>query len=187
MLKVFDQHPRTFASHEPEKLLADDLRVALERTPGPEVSKKFIHDLFACRGLRAMRKRPIMRKSYRSETAHALRLSYIYGMSAVQPYAPFNAVTEKTPVPDLADLAEATFVSKCVSLEFTMPRIIRDVPDVKFIYLLRHPCGQISSHMKGLKAGKMHQHFLPPRSEMDRLFRLRQAHRGICRGRFHPA
>lgn len=174
MSKVFDQHPRTFSYHEPEKLLPGPLRQRLYHNSDTEVVAEFINGVFACRGLRAMRKRPIVAKTYRSDMAHLLRKGYIYGLSAAETALPSaligGLVNERTSVPDMGDLSDATLVAKCVSLEFTLPKILAEERDVKFIYIVRHPCGQIHSHMNGIKAGKMYQHYLPPRSEMKKLF-----------------
>ena len=41
---------------------------------------------------------------------------------------------------------------------------------MKVIYLVRHACGQVHSHMRGLEAGKMSRSYLPPRPDMGRLF-----------------
>ena len=64
LMKTFDHHPHVFAIYEPEALEPDPDRTDQD----PEA---YVDRLFACRRLRAMRRRPLLRKAYRSAPAHA--------------------------------------------------------------------------------------------------------------------
>ena len=169
--KTFDQHPNVFASFEPESLVEHALKKRLRDEDDDAAARDYVDALFSCRGLRAMRKRPILKKPYRSGPAHVLRLSYIYAMSLLGKVLPFaERRILAWPVPELANLDGVTRVVKSVSQQYELARLVRVAPDMKVIYLVRHPCGQVYSHMRGLLSGKMFENYLPPRSDMQRLF-----------------
>lgn len=173
--KTFDQHPSVFSSFEPERLIDPGLKRRLSDPTDTTAVGDYIAAIFSCRGLRAMRKRPILRKSYRTEAAHLVRLGFIYGMSAPGKFSQqLRRRVEYMAVPDLADLRSAVHVVKSVSQQYELPRIARESPALKVIYLVRHPCAQVSSHMRGLEAGKMSESYLPPREDMNRLYEFKK-------------
>lgn len=169
-LKTFDHHPYVFASHEPELVLDPDIRAKLE-SDDPADARLYTKALYACRGLRAMRKRPIRKKPYQSIPSYTLRSAYILGLAAIgRAGFGMDRVVNTIPVPDLANLDDVAHVVKTVSLQYNLAKIASSCPDVRIVYIIRHPCGQVHSHLKGIENRKMNNLYLPRKIEMQRLF-----------------
>ncbi|MEM9843167.1 MAG: sulfotransferase [Pseudomonadota bacterium] len=162
--KVFDHHPGVLAIHEPDLVYRFN-DVITDQTVG-EMAEKY----FGRRPLRAMRKRPILRKPYRSAAAHRLRNTYMYGASMVSALLP----EEKRPfvqVPDFTGTpGPSHLVVKTVTRQSFAPDFAQSNPDMKVIYVVRHPCGYVASQSKGMNSGKMTPVYLPPRNELARLY-----------------
>ena len=170
-LKTFDHHPHVFASHEPEQVLMSRTLYKNIFSDDPAKLRTLADGLFNTRGLRAMRRRPIRRKAYRTGAAHVARLAYIYGLSVLgQVHPRLERLLRKVPVPDLADLSNATQVIKTVSMEAGMEKVARLYDDVRFVYIVRHPCGYVASVLNGMDSRHMGITFLPPRPLMKELF-----------------
>lgn len=169
--KTFDHHPGVFASFEPEAMVSEPL---MPHTPAAEdltALDEYVEGVFSSQALRAMRKRPILAKEYRSRMAHLLRLGMIYGASSLEKLVPFlEKSIQKAPIPDLANRPDLVQVAKCVSGQYQLPSIAARNPNLKVIYIIRHPCGQTFSHMNGLKKGRMHKNYLPLRPDLERMF-----------------
>ena len=166
--KTFDQHPEVFASHEP------DLEMVWDRdypVTDPDLAVPYVDSLFASRGLRSMRKRPLMPKAYRGQAAYMARNTLMMALSLPEKVMPGLARTmARVPVPDLADLSTATRVVKTVTLQNAIPVLAARNPDLKIIYIVRHPCGFVQSMLTGVDQGKMPELFLPPREDMGRMY-----------------
>ena len=168
LMKIFDHHPMVFASHEPEVFIPRPDFADLSPQAAKELAEGYLDRLFTSRPLRAMRKRPIRRKAYRSGVAHELRRGLLYGLSAADRV--LKGKWAGAPVPDLASLDHATQVVKCVSHQMVLDQVMAHAPDVKVIFLIRHPCGNVFSNLTGQSIDAMHGHFLPARAELARLF-----------------
>ncbi|MEM8698155.1 MAG: sulfotransferase, partial [Pseudomonadota bacterium] len=173
LMKIFDHHPMVFASHEPERFVpAPRLEEAVDGTEEAAAARAYLDTLLAARPLRSMRKRPIRRKAYRSRMGHELRRGLLYGLSALERVLPGDAPLSAVEVPDLADLSRAAMVVKSVSHQWLLDRVMPHVPDVRLIYLIRHPCGNVHSNLQGQSLSAMQQQYLPARADLDRLYRF---------------
>lgn len=162
--KVFDHHPSVLAIHEPD-LVYRFGDVITDQTVS-EMAEKY----FGRRPLRAMRKRPILRKPYRNAAAHYLRNSYIYGASVVstllpKTQRPFVQVPDFTSPPGPSHIVVKTVTRQSFAPDFALSN-----PDMKVIYIVRHPCGYVASQSKGMQSGKMPSVFLPQREELARIY-----------------
>lgn len=166
LLKIFDMHEETFCSHEPELVFKSDLNLIPDVHAHPldrETVREYLDFLFRIRPLRAMRKRPILRKAYRSEIGHRLRIASAVGLTLAERGLPFAAERiQQARVPDFANTSDATLVVKSVAQQLLIPHFLKQNPDVKIIYVMRHPCGNIASLQRGIEIGKMSYHYLPP-------------------------
>jgi hypothetical protein len=169
LMKIFDHHPAVHALYEPENLLP---RSALGPSPDTAAYVRYCEALFACRGHRAVRSRPILPKIHRTPPAHWARLAVIYGLALLMRAAPaLKSSIGRTPVPDFADLSSSPRVVKLVSALDATEGLVASNPSVRFVFIIRHPCGQILSNSRGVEIGKMRPGlFLPPRRLMDRLY-----------------
>lgn len=162
--KVFDQHPDVLAIFEP------DLVLGRQPVSTREEIREVIEKFFACRHLRAMRRRPIMRKPYRSHAAHQARKGLIYGLSGmVFVFPSFMNLISGLRIPDLGDTSRVTMVAKTVSRERLIGEFAQADPDMKVIYVIRHPCGYVASQRAGVRSGKMRRVYLPDRRLLARV------------------
>lgn len=185
-MKIFDHHPMVFASHEPERFVAKP-KFRTDQTDDDQAreARTYIEALFAARPLRAMRKRPIRRKAYRSRLGHEMRRGVLYGLTAAERLASRGrANLAGLSVPDFADLSSATMVVKSVSHQLLLDRIIPHAPEVKLIFLVRHPCGNVHSNLQGQSRAAMSQQFLPPRADLARLYAFDHPAEGLSEADF---
>ncbi|MBY8978156.1 sulfotransferase [Rhodobacteraceae bacterium NNCM2] len=169
LMKIFDHHPMVFAAHEPEVFLP----LPGERDgPDPAAACGYADALFSARPLRAMRKRPVMRKAYRGALAHSLRLGLMYAASAAALLPGQRRRMLGWQVPDLADTAAGgvTHVVKSVSHHVMLPRLAAHAPSVRILYLLRHPCANVFSSLRGQELNKYRALYLPSRDGMAALY-----------------
>lgn len=177
LLKIFDQHPGVFSVHEPELLLKSNMlprdRDEMTQSEIDDWARTYSERLFATRALRAVRRRPLVRKTFHSTLSHWARLSMIYGLSAIEkfPLLPTRFVSG-APIPTFADLRQIPLVVKGVRGQMVLPDVARNRPDVRFILIVRHPCGNALSAVRGYECGKMPKNFLPRRSLWMDLFDL---------------
>lgn len=161
--KVFDHHPDVLAIHEP------DLVYRFEEEISDRTVAEMAESYFTKRPLRAMRKRPILKKPYRNAALHHLRCAYMYGASAVSACLP----AERRPfiqVPDFISKTPTHTVVKTVTRQSLSPNFARSNPDMKLVYVIRHPCGYVASQTKGMHSGKMTPVYLPPRDELGKIY-----------------
>jgi hypothetical protein len=186
-MKMFDHHPDVMSLHEPEARLTDKPAPALD---GPsydsEVLRRFSDRIFESRDLRAVRKRPILRKNYRSEAKHLLRVGYIYGASAVERVAEGIGVHWQLGVPEMADRPPTHRIVKCVSSVYPLDALIHENPQTRFICIIRHPCGTVLSSQRGQKLKKYARAFLPERRLLSRYFDFENLGRDLTEEQFTP-
>ena len=119
LLKIFDHHPEVLALHEPELVLGKSMHRLVAHTTtstrgfaSRDLERARRALLFSSRPLRAVRRRPILRKDTRSGPAHAARNLLIYGLSALERAAP-KAVSQAlraVSIPDLGHMPKYTVV-----------------------------------------------------------------------------
>lgn len=169
LMKIFDHHPRTMCSHEPEHF------IDIEALRGQEIDKatldSYVAELFASRALRSMRVRPIVEKSNRFKLAHWVRLGMMFGLLACEKLLKTkNERFERINVPDLCHAGFDFFVAKTVAHYFIMKQIVAKCPEMKMIYIIRHPCGYAGSHKRGIAIGKMKPEIMPDQGDLDQVF-----------------
>ena len=165
LMKILDHHPASLTSHEPEGFVSALKGDALGSVGAIQA---YIDALFDQRALRAMRKRPILRKDYRHALAHRARVGMLYGLSGLsRAVRPLAKRINRVQIPDLAQGRIGFHVVKCVSHTQAIPSLLEHGQDFKCIFIIRHPCGQIHSMLKGGRSGKMPgRYFLPDRDMM---------------------
>lgn len=171
LMKIFDHHPTVHALHEPEARLPgkpkpplDDLRY------DDDDLRDYTRRLFEANDLRTMRKRPIMTKAFRSQLQHNMRLGLIYGASGLEIGLQKLGLNPHLTVPDMQRTNPSHRVIKCVASPYPIDRVIRANPDVKFVFIIRHPCGTVLSSRRGQTSGKYSTAWLPQRSLLWRYF-----------------
>lgn len=153
--KIFDSHPDTLYRHEPDK----DLRVAGVPLVFPVERMEECRDLLDAFLLRALANRspgvtaklPAFSKSYRSPARHLARTALSYLAKAVP-----GRLANRVRVPDLIDPGRPAprLVLKSINALGRAGALARLLPEARILLLLRHPCGQIASTLRGHAAHK---------------------------------
>ena len=178
--KIFDSHPGTLYLHEPDKLVRlSEIPIVLPVDQmGDRIDEieKLVDPVLANRSPEVNGKRPFFPKSYRSGAREWLRR----GLLAVTWALPRRQAL-RVQIPDLIDPGAPAprIVWKSISSVGRLGALARVLPRPRSLLLVRHPCGQIASILRGHAAGKF-GHALP--SEQ---YRVLEALVNTERGRAH--
>src|SRR5690606_23603517 len=109
--------------------------------------------LMRVRTLKSAGSLPSFPKSYLGPVRSALRTGWSYGARGVERIVGRRGWIA---VPDFFDLdrrPRARFVMKSVDSMGRLNLFTRALPDAKTIVVVRHPCGQVASVMRGIESG----------------------------------
>ena len=138
LAKIFDSHPDVIYRHEPDEIVA--ARNSITADMARWVCQ---HDP------RTAGKRPFFRKSWQPGPARLVHTALAYaGAAAIQIGLP------AWPIPDLGDTIRAQMVIKSVRLSAAIGDFARAYPRGRALLILRHPCGQVDSVLRGASAGR---------------------------------
>jgi hypothetical protein len=141
--KIFDSHPDVLYRFEPDWFDPDEVAA----------NNALIRVNMACwlanRDPRASGKRPFFAKSWQTAPARLLRATLIYAEAAAT-----RIGLPSWPAPDLGATARARGVVKSVKLRDGLGAFARACPDGRAVLILRHPCGQVASLVRGTRDGR---------------------------------
>jgi hypothetical protein len=165
--KVFDSHPDVLYLHEPDIVDRglDLLPIWFEEMPNAlqiEAARSYLHRLITARTPRATGTRPYFQKRYRDGAKATYRRSLIYLAKGLERVG-FDRCSQRVHIPDLSARGRPKrCVIKSVSALGRAEAFIRAADDaLQPILLIRHPCGYVSSHLRGNALGVMEPHPLP--------------------------
>jgi sulfotransferase family protein len=141
--KIFDSHPDTIYRFEPDWFDPDDVVASQDRI------RENMTRWIANRDPRSAGKRPFFPKSWQSAPARHVRACLIYAEAAAT-----RIGLPAWPVPDLGVMSRARAVVKSVRLRKAIGAFAGACPDGRAVLILRHPCGQIASLMRGTRDGR---------------------------------
>jgi hypothetical protein len=137
LAKILDSHPDVLYRHEPDEAVppsgsieADMARWVGQRDP------------------RTAGKRPFFAKSWRTGAARLVRTGLVYAGAAAS-----RIGLPAWPIPDLGAIGRARVVVKSVRLSAGLGEFARAYPEGRAVLILRHPCGQVASVMRGTRSG----------------------------------
>lgn len=148
LAKIVDSHPDVLYRHEPDEVVP------------PLVTADPARQMAAwarARALRSSVKRPMFRKSFLPPSRAAMRTGVAHLLGAASRLPGVAGVAKRLPVPDLlsrASMARLRLALKLVN--WNSAPIARALPGTRHLFILRHPCGQIASIMRGLKQRRFH-------------------------------
>lgn len=164
MGKIFDSHPDTLYLHEPDKHIhLRDVPMLLPAEPCQELDE-LLRQVLANRSPGVTGKLPAFTKSYRSGARHLARNAVGYAARALP-----RRFADRVRVPDLVDpgARPPRLVWKSINSAGRLGALARRLPGARCLLLLRHPCGQIASVLRGYSSGTVRG--LPPPSEQYRV------------------
>jgi hypothetical protein len=145
LAKIIDSHPDVIYRHEPDETLPAPSPLTVEATRG--LLPTWIADCSA----RTVTKRPFFRKSWQSNPARLLRTCLAFGVSAASHMPRPVRLLAKLPIPDLASRPVPRVALKSVRLAEAAAVVAGALPASRTVLILRHPCGQVASVMRGAR------------------------------------
>lgn len=160
LAKLFDSHPDLLYLHEPDitDRGTDLLPYWFERAPSVreiENARQFLARLTRRRAPRTVGIQPFFKKSYRDNVAEMTRLSLIYATKLLEKSgAAF--VSDRIEIPDFVKRASRPRLAiKSVSALGRAEVFLAAEPSIAPVLLIRHPCGFVSSMLRGKSLGLM--------------------------------
>jgi hypothetical protein len=159
LAKLFDSHPDLLYLHEPD--ITDrgtgQLPFWFDRAPSPhqiEAAKRYLNRLTTRRASRTVGIHPFFAKNYRGRLREVARLSLIYGSKVLE--RTNASVAKRIEIPDMIrGNSRPRLVVKSVSALGRAEAILKADPSIAPVLLIRHPCGFVSSMLRGKRLGVM--------------------------------
>lgn len=143
LAKIIDSHPDVLYRHEPDETLPSP--ALLDAAGLPALLKRWIAD----RSARAVSIKPFFAKSWQPPWARTLRMALAAAVKAAGHLpSPANALAE-LPIPDIAARPAPRVAIKSIRWASDAALLARTLPASRTIFILRHPCGQVASVMRG--------------------------------------
>ncbi len=157
---LFDAHPMTLYLHEPDVIENEPRLPFVPVGPPPDdidrITRNYFERLTANRSLRSVYMPTIFAKAYRHGLATQARALIIRMLRAVDAVIPAVGRSRSLQVPDLTDVGVRPYlVMKSVDSIPRLPVFARALPGVRFLYIVRHPCGVVASKLRGIELGRM--------------------------------
>jgi hypothetical protein len=143
LAKIIDSHPDVLYRHEPDEALA--VSPVLSGAALPALLTEWVGD----RSARSVTKRPFFPKSWQPGWARTLR-SLVAGMASVASRLPHPLDgLARVRIPDFMRSPAPRVAIKSVRWAEGAALLARTFPSSRTILILRHPCGQVASVMRG--------------------------------------
>lgn len=159
--KILDSHPDVLYRHEPDIALRDysfpTLCESAEIPAHRAAARAHLERLLAVRTLRATGSRPVFRKSWQGAGAHLARLGLLLLLQGMVRFPPARDLARRVAIPDFGDWRchpELRVVLKSVSALGRAGLYTAAAPRARFVLILRHPCGQVDSMLRGKSLAK---------------------------------
>ena len=143
LAKIIDSHPDVLYRHEPDETLPGSASLTGATLQG------LLADWVADRGARSASKRPFFPKSWQPAWALALRTLFAGAVSAAARLPPPLNRLARVDIPDLMRRPAPRVAIKSVRWAEGAAILARTLPASRTIFILRHPCGQVASVMRG--------------------------------------
>ena len=164
LAKIFDSHPSVIYRHEPDTVLRNldvPIMCDIEETDAyRDLVCDYLARLTEIRTLKAAGSLPIFTKDYRGRLRQLRHTAFIYGLHAVNMLSRGSRMVRDLSIPDSFDPSRhppLRTVVKSVSFLGRIGLIAEVLPQSRIIFLLRHPCGQIASMLRGTRLGKLRE------------------------------
>lgn len=159
LAQIFDSHPDVLYRHEPDvSLPGNDIPFIVEPAELDALlprARDYVEDLINCRTLKANGQIPVFGKSFRSGAETLLRRTAIYGMKFIEKASRRRSLRDAK-IPDFINkgrFGQIRPVIKSVDSNGRAQLLTRAVDGAKTIFIIRHPCGQVGSTLRGRKIG----------------------------------
>jgi hypothetical protein len=127
-----------------------------EIDPYITIAAEYVTRLMYTPTLKASGQLPAFVKNYQAPGARSLRVAMINVLRGIEAVSGSRRM-RSLPVPDLFRMdhyAPLRIIIKSVGAQGRARIFFKALPGMRFVFLLRHPCGQVASTARGLKQGK---------------------------------
>ncbi|TCO74300.1 sulfotransferase [Chromatocurvus halotolerans] len=146
--KIFDSSPDTFYLHEPDSVRPDNTLPLLLDSSSTQLHER-IEGWLQVRDEKVIGSRPYFRKSYRSPMQQR-----IFELSAYLAKAAKSVSRRVSLTPLSRGTQPAATVWKSIESVGRLPAILDALPVSRAIHIVRHPCGQAASKLRGSATGR---------------------------------
>jgi hypothetical protein len=156
--KIFDSHPNVLYRHEPDVLIRCPSNV------DPHQALRLLHRWSTDHSLRTNAKRPFFRKAWRPLPLYLMRSALCYLMLTAQRLTGGYLPPDTRYLADMGHTENARPAIKSVRSTEAVGVIARAMPTSRIVAIVRHPCAQVYSMMRGARSGKFElreKHALP--------------------------
>lgn len=143
LAKIIDSHPDVLYRHEPDATLPSPSPLTADALPA------LLARWAADQSPRSATKQPFFPKSWQSAWKRRLRTVLATGISAAARMPPPFKALAKLRIPDLGDRPAPRIAIKSIDWAEGAPVLASTLPGSRTIFILRHPCGQVASVMRG--------------------------------------
>ena len=161
LAKIFDSHPQVLYRHEPDTVLRNERLPYLcsreDVARYRDEAQRYLTELMSVRTLKAAGSLPQFPKAYYGTLGRGLREGIVYSLRAADAISRGNPWARRVSIPDLLDRAPGArpiIVFKSVSSRGRARLFAEALPKSRIVFILRHPCGQVASFMRGMSTGK---------------------------------
>lgn len=162
LARIFDSHPGVIYRHEPDAVLdGPPIPQFPEGTFSREwrdAARRHLDAMARSRHVRAVGLVPVFPKRYHSPLQRSLRVGCIYAIKGMERATGLQRLVDRLAVPDLlpADAADpVTVVMKSVIANGRAGLFHAAWPALRIILIVRHPCAQIASMIRGSRMRKL--------------------------------
>jgi hypothetical protein len=149
LAKILDSHPDVLYRHEPDEVIPHD--------PTAD-SVRMLQAWAAARTLRTSAKRPFFPKSFLSPSHALLRSAVAHTLSGASRLPGAARRLAHIPIPDFISGERAHNLRIALKLvNWDATPLARVLPESRHLFILRHPCGQIASAIRGIAQGRFGQ------------------------------
>lgn len=146
LAKIIDSHPDVVYRHEPDSENKLSLPImATDDVDYAEELRHFAHQLKSYRSVRTCGKAPFFEKSYFNPLTFAVFKGSVWLSKLARRFDANGKILES-----IADTpSELTVLWKSIESVGRIEPIMRALPHAKMVFIMRHPCGQIASTLRG--------------------------------------
>lgn len=162
--KIIDSHPAIIYRHEPDFATYDDelpfIIPESDQARYVDRAREFFIKLLTEPTLKAAGPPPFFPKLHQFPGAGPLRAGIVTALATLRGIGGLSHLNQAY-VPDLATISQRSgskFALKSVGAAGRAGVLRQAFPDARFIYVLRHPCGQVRSVLEGRRSGRAEPH-----------------------------
>lgn len=162
LAKMFDSHPDVIYRHEPDISYRPTSLPAYaphsEEDAYIDRARAYLNTLAGMRTMKAAGPLPVFPKRYRSGLGRALRTGLILGARGLEKATRGRRGPSQILVPDQVSprsRQDVRIAMKSVSLLPYVRLLAKAWPQSRIVIIVRHPCGQVASVLRGVELGKL--------------------------------